>query len=74
MGSDKPAFGEQFRSDLQTLFLWRRDVRRFKSEPIPEGTLERLIGIGCLAPSVGLSEPWRFAIVADPARRKAIHE
>jgi 5,6-dimethylbenzimidazole synthase len=72
-GSDKPTFGEQFCSDLQTLFLWRRDVRRFKSEAIPEGMLERLIQIGCLAPSVGLSEPWRFAIVADPARRKAIH-
>jgi 5,6-dimethylbenzimidazole synthase len=72
-GNDKPAFGEQFRSDLQTLFLWRRDVRRFKSAPIPEGMLERLIRIGCLAPSVGLSEPWRFAIVADPMRRKAIH-
>ena len=72
--TDKPTFGELFRADLQDLFLWRRDVRHFRRDPIPDGTLERLIRIGCLAPSVGLSEPWRFAIVSDPGRRNAIHD
>lgn len=68
-----PRFTEQFRADLQRLFQWRRDVRRFKRETLPEGTLERLIEVGCLAPSVGLSEPWRFAIVDDPRRREGVH-
>jgi 5,6-dimethylbenzimidazole synthase len=31
-----------------------------------------LIDTACLAPSVGLSQPWRFVIVDDPARRRAV--
>jgi 5,6-dimethylbenzimidazole synthase len=34
--------------------------------------LERLIHLACLAPSVGLSQPWRFVIVEDPVCRAAI--
>lgn len=47
-------------------------MRRFRRDPLPEGTLERLIDIACLSPSVGLSQPWRFVIVEDPARRRGI--
>jgi 5,6-dimethylbenzimidazole synthase len=36
--------------------------------------MERLIEIACLAPSVGLSQPWRFVIVDDPQRRRAVLE
>ena len=39
---------------------------------LPPGTIERLIDLACLAPSVGLSQPWRFVIVDDPARRRAV--
>lgn len=47
-------------------------MRRFRPDPLPPGTFERLVEIACLAPSVGLSEPWRFVAVDDPARRDAI--
>jgi 5,6-dimethylbenzimidazole synthase len=59
-------FDDAFRAQLHELLIWRRDVRRFRSEPLPLGTLERLIDVACLAPSVGLSQPWRFVIVDDP--------
>ena len=52
-----PTFGPDFRQQLLDLFLWRRDVRRFQANPLPEGTVERLLGLAALAPSVGLSEP-----------------
>src|SRR5580765_3514959 len=65
-------FDDAFRAKLRDLLIWRRDVRRFRSEPLPPGTLERLIETACLAPSVGLSQPWRFVIVDDPARRSAV--
>jgi len=65
-------FDDAFRTRLRDLLLWRRDVRRFKPEPLLPGTLERLIETACLAPSVGLSQPWRFVIVDDAARRRAI--
>ncbi|MGH6824433.1 5,6-dimethylbenzimidazole synthase [Methyloceanibacter sp.] len=67
-----PDFDPAFRDRLRTLLAWRRDVRRFRREPLPQVTIERLIGIACLSPSVGLSEPWRFVIVEDQARRAAI--
>ena len=65
-------FDEEFRRHLRELFVWRRDVRRFRREPLPAGTVERLIETACLSPSVGLSQPWRFVIVEEPARRRAV--
>src|SRR6516164_4017221 len=57
--SEPMTFDDAFRMRLRELFAWRRDVRRFRRDPLPSGTLERLIEIACLAPSVGLSQPWR---------------
>jgi 5,6-dimethylbenzimidazole synthase len=65
-------FDRAFRSRLRDLLIWRRDVRRFRRDPLPDGILHGLIELACLAPSVGLSQPWRFVIVEDDARRAAI--
>lgn len=70
--SELTPFDDAFRLRLHDLFVWRRDVRRFRSEPLPSGTLERLIEVGCLSPSVGLSQPWRFVVVDDANRRRAV--
>jgi 5,6-dimethylbenzimidazole synthase len=67
-------FDDAFRRRLRDLFAWRRDVRRFRPEPLPSGTLERLIEVACLSPSVGLSQPWRFVVIDDALRRKAVLE
>jgi len=68
------SFDSAFRSRLRDLLIWRRDVRRFRREPLPGGALEALIELACLAPSVGLSQPWRFVIVEDKAIRAAVRE
>jgi 5,6-dimethylbenzimidazole synthase len=68
------SFDNAFRARLRDLLIWRRDVRRFLRDPLPSGTLETLIELACLAPSVGLSQPWRFVIVEDEARRAAVRE
>jgi len=67
-------FDDAFRLRLRDLLAWRRDVRRFRADSLPAGTLERLIEIACLAPSVGLSQPWRFIVVEDPGRRAEIRD
>jgi 5,6-dimethylbenzimidazole synthase len=67
-----PVFDDAFRAQLRELFRWRRDVRHFRREPVPGELLEELLDIATLAPSVGLSEPWRFVTVDDPGRRKAV--
>jgi 5,6-dimethylbenzimidazole synthase len=71
-GSHPPQFTDRFRSDLLDLFLWRRDVRRFRRDPVSEEIVTRLIAVSTLAPSVGFSQPWRFVIVNDAARRSAV--
>jgi 5,6-dimethylbenzimidazole synthase len=72
--TDAPVFDDSFRAGLHDLLVWRRDVRRFRRDALPDGTLERLIASAALAPSVGLSQPTRFVIVTDPARGRAIRE
>ena len=67
-----PVFDAAFRERLGALFRWRRDVRRFRREALPDGMLARLLAAASLAPSVGLCEPWRFVTVDDPARREAV--
>jgi 5,6-dimethylbenzimidazole synthase len=69
-----PRFDAETRARLYDLLRWRRDVRRFKRDPLPDGTVERLIGLACLSPSVGLSEPWRFVMVDDAARRAGVRQ
>lgn len=70
--SSAPEFDAAFRQRLHDLLAWRRDVRRFRTDALPDGTIERLIELANLAPSVGLSQPWRFVIVDDATRRQAV--
>ncbi len=65
-------FEAAFRDDLARLIRWRRDVRRFRPDPIPEAWLDRWLDLACLAPSVGNSQPWRFVRVDSAAARAAI--
>ena len=67
-----PIFDTVFRQNFAALIAWRRDVRRFRRDPLPAGAVERLIELASRAPSVGLSQPWRFVLVDAPERRAAI--
>lgn len=70
--ADAPVFDEAFRAKLLDLFKWRRDVRSFRRDPVPAGLLDELLETATLAPSVGLSQPWRFVLVDDLVRRAAV--
>jgi 5,6-dimethylbenzimidazole synthase len=67
-----PAFGTKFRAELEDLFLWRRDVRRFRADPVSPDRVESLLECAALAPSVGNSQPWRFVSVETAALRQAV--
>ncbi|MGO9134992.1 MAG: 5,6-dimethylbenzimidazole synthase [Methylovirgula sp.] len=69
-----PCFDSLFQSALADLFRWRRDVRRFRREPVDAQMIEELVALATLAPSVGHSQPWRFVSVDAPERRQAITE
>ncbi|MBS0222231.1 MAG: 5,6-dimethylbenzimidazole synthase [Proteobacteria bacterium] len=67
-------FDATFRATFRDLVLWRRDVRRFRRDPVPEELLDNLIELATHGPSVGLSQPWRFVKVKSPQRRQIVCE
>ena len=72
--SQAPLFNETFYDELRLLLEWRRDVRRFCTDPLPNGLLEELVTLASLAPSVGYSQPCRFVRVDDSKRRASVIE
>ncbi|MFZ5791328.1 MAG: 5,6-dimethylbenzimidazole synthase [Pseudomonadota bacterium] len=67
-----PVFDEAFRAKLADLISWRRDVRRFRRDPVAAALVERLLDLAFLAPSVGNAQPWRFVLVENAERRAAV--
>jgi len=64
--------GPEIRRGLWHLMRWRRDVRRFRTDPVEAAVLDRCLSAFALAPSVGLSEPWRLIRVQSPEARAAV--
>ncbi|MFU8882233.1 MAG: 5,6-dimethylbenzimidazole synthase [Rhodobacterales bacterium] len=66
-------FDTAFQTRLTDLMRWRRDVRRFRTDPVDEAMLRHCLDAFLLAPSVGLSQPWRLIRVqSDGARAAAL--
>ena len=74
MSSPPPFFSDAFIADLDRLFHWRRDVRAFRRDPVPESLIDCILAAGGEAPSVGLSEPWRIVRVDSDTARTAVRE
>ncbi|MBM0123769.1 5,6-dimethylbenzimidazole synthase [Pimelobacter simplex] len=62
-------------TDLYDVIERRRDVRaEFTGSPVPEDVLHRVLGAAHRAPSVGMTQPWDFVLVRDPALRRAFRD
>ncbi len=59
----------EVRDALHSVIAARRDIRRYRPDPVPDDVLERVLLAAHAAPSVGHSQPWRFVVVRDPAIR-----
>jgi len=46
----------------------RRSIRRFKSDPVERGAIEKILEAAVLAPSAKNSQPWRFTVVPESKR------
>jgi nicotinate-nucleotide--dimethylbenzimidazole phosphoribosyltransferase len=57
------AFRENERESLYAIVASRRDVRRFRPDPVADEVVHRILSAAHQAPSVGQSQPWRFLIV-----------
>jgi nitroreductase len=45
--------------------LTRRSIRKYTSEPLPEGSLEKLLKAAMSAPSAGNQQPWQFIAITE---------
>jgi len=67
-------FSAEEREAIYRVIASRRDVRRdFRADEVPDDVLLRVLDAAHRAPSVGLSQPWRFIVVRDPSTRDAVH-
>ena len=68
--------GWRYESDkLQAVYdviAERRDVRRFRPDPVDKGTLERILTAAHQAPSVGLMQPWRLIVIRSATTRSEV--
>jgi 5,6-dimethylbenzimidazole synthase len=71
--SPKGDFTAQEVAAVYRVMSMRRDMRHFLPDPLDDALMERLLGAAHLAPSVGLTQPWRFIRVRDSMLRKQIH-
>jgi len=68
------AFSQGERDAVYRAIHERRDVRRgYRSAPMPDELLERILSAAHHAPSVGFMQPWRFLLIRDRATRAAVH-
>lgn len=59
-------------TQIETLYqviAARRDMRHFRSDPLDEALVARLLQAAHCAPSVGYMQPWRFIRVRSPELR-----
>jgi len=52
----------------------RRDIRTFRSEPLPEDAVHRILQAGHHAPSVGYMQPWNFVLIRSAATKQALRD
>jgi 5,6-dimethylbenzimidazole synthase len=67
-------FSPKQSATLNEILRWRRDVRHFQQEKIPEPVMQRLQQSMELAPSVGNSRPWRVIRLQNAALRAQVCE
>jgi 5,6-dimethylbenzimidazole synthase len=60
--------------DLYDAIARRRDTRAEFTGPPPDDALARILEAANRAPSVGMSQPWVFVTVRDPARLAAFRD
>jgi nicotinate-nucleotide--dimethylbenzimidazole phosphoribosyltransferase len=57
------------RQALREVLEARRDIRRFRPDPVPDDLLVTILSAAHAGPSVGHSQPWRFVVVRSPDTR-----
>lgn len=60
--------------DVSVVIKNRRSIRSYKTDPVPEESLKKILEAGRLAPSAHNEQPWKFVVVKDSEKRKKLAE
>ncbi|MFC7328784.1 nicotinate-nucleotide--dimethylbenzimidazole phosphoribosyltransferase [Marinactinospora rubrisoli] len=73
--ADRHAYSEPARAAVYRAIQDRRDVRvGFRSDPVPDEVLTRVLSAAHQAPSVGFSQPWDFVVIHDEGLRGRVQQ
>ncbi|MFG2399595.1 nicotinate-nucleotide--dimethylbenzimidazole phosphoribosyltransferase [Streptomyces lydicus] len=68
-------YDESERAAVHRVMRERRDIRNgFRSDPIPNEVLLRVLEAAHTAPSVGHSQPWDFVVIRSAETREKMHQ
>jgi F420 biosynthesis protein FbiB-like protein len=60
------------KAELHTFLRTRRSIRRFKPDPVPEAVIKEILATATFAPSAHNRQPWRFAVITEPAAKSRL--
>ncbi len=60
--------------DFDDVIRERKSVRKYKSDPIPDEVLERILEAGRIAPSAKNIQPWHFIVIKNREIKEKIAE
>jgi nitroreductase/NAD-dependent dihydropyrimidine dehydrogenase PreA subunit len=59
---------------IERAVFYRRSVRNYKDQPVPETIIRRVLEAGRFAPSAGNCQPWKFIVVTNRALIEEMNE
>jgi 5,6-dimethylbenzimidazole synthase len=71
---DRHRFADADRGAVYRAIHQRRDVRHFRTDPVDDALVYRVLAAAHRAPSVGFMQPWTFTVIRSPQTRTRVHE
>jgi len=69
-----PQTKERPMNEILNAIQSRRNIRRFKSDPIDEEKIQMILEAGRWAPSFSNLQPWRFVVIKDPNLKEGVEK
>jgi 5,6-dimethylbenzimidazole synthase len=66
-------FSDSEKAAVYRAIAERRDIRRFRPDPLPMATMTHILEAAHHAPSVGFMQPWNFIVIRARDMRERIH-
>jgi 5,6-dimethylbenzimidazole synthase len=70
---DRHRFADADRGAVYRAIHQRRDVRHFRTDPVDDALVYRVLAAAHRAPSVGFMQPWTFTVIRSTETRSRVH-